>query len=203
MRFFPRLYAAALLASGVLSFLPSAALAQDPEPEGVVVEEGRRGQPARIEIGDYAFLVTIPEGWVLARGEPGSQLVLRAAGDDACMLDVKITPGLSSSAAVRFFDAFHTSLLRRGVVVTRPKHRVNVDGFTDGKRVEYAVIAANGRDYILIVWMGYRAESAWVVSAFFPKKAADVYQDALKTLLDGIVDAASAPPTPAPEATTP
>jgi hypothetical protein len=191
-----------LIASGVLSFLPSLAQAQQAEPD-VVVDQGRRGEPARVEVGGQTLLVPIPEGWVLARGEAGSQLVLRAAGDDACMLDVKITADLSTSAAARFFDAFHTSLLRRGATVSRPRHNLNVDGFSNGARVEYELLASGKQEYLLVVWTGYRAGGAWVVSSFFPKKAAELYQDALTTLLDGIVDAPTENPTPAPESTTP
>ncbi len=203
MRSTRRLFAAALLVSGVLSFLPSAARAQDPDASAVVVDEGKRGEPARVNVGDETLLVPIPEGWVLARGEAGSQLVLRAVGDDACMLDVKITADLEQRAASRFFDAFHTALLRLGAVVTRPKHRVNVDGFADGRRIEYELVASAERHYVLVVWMGYRAGGAWVVSSFFPKNAIELYQDALTTLLDGIVDASDAPTPTAPEPTTP
>ncbi len=199
-------FAAALIASGVLSFLASPAAAQTPpanvgesrvDEAEVSLQPARRGEPARLVVGGERLLVEIPDGWILARREPGSQLVLRAAGDDACSLDIKITERLSKRAAARFFDAFHTSLRRGGLSVAQERHRLNVDGFEDGTRTEYEVTTPEGREYTLLVWQGYRSEGAWLVTSFFPKKARDNYIDALSGLVEGVsVEKATTPTTP-------
>ena len=170
-----------LAACGVL-FSP-ALLAQ--ETESVDPEDVRRGEPVVFDVDGVTVRLPVPDGWIVARSGEGTQLVLRAAGDDACQIEVKVTSRIPSRAATPFFLTFHTALKRSGLSPVGKRHGHHVTSFDLGARSEYALVTAAGKDYTMLVWEGHREGAVWIVTLFFPSAARDLYVDALEEVVKG------------------
>ena len=169
-----RIIIAVVLAVGLA--LPGVVHAQDEN-------SGEDGEPSVKEMraakktdDESGVTVHRPNGWVFGKPGKGVIALLTAAGDSQSQIEVRVSKHVKKQLTKPFFASFHSNIQKSGFVKVETRDNTQY-GQKKGSEVEYET-GEGDKAFRLVVWQYHRAETAYLVVGFFPKKARDIqYKD--------------------------
>ncbi len=140
-----------------------------------------RASKVELELDGERIDIYKVDGWVIAKAPKGSVALLRSAGDGAAQIDVRYTPGVSSSQKDNHIKTFHTHLKAKGLKQSSTTVKaIKSDVFPEVVETVYD-LTSKGKSYQLVVWHVHRKNAVWMFTFFKPKDLVD--EESLQNLI--------------------